>query len=37
MAGWGACMAGEMTTAADGTYPTRMHSCPKIFLMADIF
>ena len=23
----GACMAGEMATAADGTYPTGMHSC----------
>ena len=23
----GACMAGEMATAADGMYPTGMHSC----------
>ena len=23
----GACMAGEKTTAADGTHPTGMHSC----------
>ena len=27
----GACMAGEMATAADGTYPTGMHSCLKLF------
>ena len=27
----GACMAGEMATAADGTYPTEMHSCLKLF------
>ena len=25
--GKGACMAGEMATAADGTHPTGMHSC----------
>ena len=24
---WGACMAGEMDTAMDRTYPTGMHSC----------
>ena len=23
----GACVAGEMATAADGTHPTGMHSC----------
>ena len=23
----GACVAGEKTTAADGTHPTGMHSC----------
>ena len=23
----GACMAGEMATAADGTHPTGIHSC----------
>ena len=23
----GACMAGEVATAADGTHPTGMHSC----------
>ena len=23
----GACMTGEMATAADGTHPTGMHSC----------
>ena len=23
----GACMAGETSTAADGTHPTGMHSC----------
>ena len=23
----GSCMAGEMTTAPDGTHPTGMHSC----------
>ena len=23
----GACAAGEMATAADGTHPTGMHSC----------
>ena len=23
----GACVAGEMNTAADGTHPTGMHSC----------
>ena len=27
MHGRGACVAGEMATAADGTHPTRMHSC----------
>ena len=26
----GACVAGEMATAADSTHPTRMHSCLKI-------
>ena len=25
--GWGACMAGETATAADGTNPTGMRSC----------
>ena len=25
----GACVAGETATAADGTHPTRMHSCYK--------
>ena len=25
--GRGACMAGEMATAVDGTHPTGMHSC----------
>ena len=25
--GWGGCVAGETTTAADGTHPTGMHSC----------
>ena len=29
MAGVGACMAGDTATAADGTHPTRMHSCLK--------
>ena len=24
---WGVCVAGETATAADGTHPTRMHSC----------
>ena len=24
---WGACVAGEMATAADGMHPTGMHSC----------
>ena len=24
----GACVAGETATAADGTHPTGMHSCP---------
>ena len=24
---WCACMAGEKATAADGTYPSGMHSC----------
>ena len=24
---WGACVAGETVTAADGTHPTGMHSC----------
>ena len=27
--GRGACVAGETATAADGTYPTGMHSCCK--------
>ena len=27
MCGGGACVAGEMATAADGTHPTGMHSC----------
>ena len=27
MRGRGACMAGEMATAADGTHPTGMRSC----------
>ena len=27
----GACMAGEMATAADGTHPTGMHSCFYFF------
>ena len=27
MCGRGACMAGEIVTAADGTHPTGMHSC----------
>ena len=26
----GACVAGEMATAADGTHPTGMHSCVLI-------
>ena len=25
----GACMAGEIVTAGDGTHPTGMHSCLK--------
>ena len=25
--GGGACVAGEMATAADGMHPTEMHSC----------
>ena len=29
MVGVGACMAGDTATAADGTHPTRMHSCLK--------
>ena len=29
-------MAGEMATAADGTYPTGMHSCLKLFLPVQI-
>ena len=24
---WGACMAGDMATAANGTHPTVIHSC----------
>ena len=28
----GACMARQMTNAADGTHPTGMHSCVKIIL-----
>ena len=26
---WGACVTGEMATAAGGTHPTGMHSCWK--------
>ena len=37
MGGWhawqGACMAGEMATAADGTHPTGMPSCCLLFLL----
>ena len=32
MCGRGACLAGEMATAADGTHPTGMHSCYTIYL-----
>ena len=28
--GGGACMAGEMATAADSTHPTGMHSCHEL-------
>ena len=28
----GVCMVGEMATAADGTHPTGMHSCFKLFI-----
>ena len=31
--GGGACVAGEMTTAADGTHPTGMHSCTLVFFL----
>ena len=31
MHGRGACVAGETTTAADGTHPTGMHSCLYLF------
>ena len=27
------CVAGETATAADGTHPTRMHSCCALFLL----
>ena len=37
MCGRGACMAGEMATAADGTYPTGMHSCFSFFLVFHLF
>ena len=33
MAG-GACMVGEIATAADGTHPTGMRSCFLIFLLS---
>ena len=28
---WGACMAGDTATAADGTFSTGMHSCQRTF------
>ena len=31
--GGGACVAGEMATAADGTHPTGMHSCTLVFFL----
>ena len=37
--GGGACVAGEMATAADGTHPTEMHSCFSFvpYLISGIF
>ena len=30
-----ACMAGETSTAADGTHPTEMHSCIVVLVDVD--
>ena len=31
--GGGACVAGEMATAVDGTHPTGMHSCSYLLMI----